>query len=108
MTKRKAIKASCFDCAGESQKEVTFCTAFNCPLWPFRTGESPATYRRRMETALRNYAPEVAEMTRDGIEISKFSEFSIKKPATGAKKSFRKAKGTGNPANHSISSPQED
>ena len=98
MTKTKAIKLHCYDCAGESQKEVTFCTSFDCPLWPFRTGESPAAYRRRMETAKRNYAEDIAEMTADGIETGRFWQFSIKKTMRGAIKSRNAAQDTDNRA----------
>ena len=98
MTKTKAIKLHCYDCAGETSKEVTLCVAFECPLWPFRTGESPATYRRRMETAKRNYAQDFAEMAADGIETGRFWQFSIKKTMRGAKKSRKTATDTDNRA----------
>lgn len=72
MTLRKAIKLHCFDCAGESSKEVTLCCAFDCALWPHRTGESPSSYRLRMQAALKNYAADFREMERAGIDTSPF------------------------------------
>ena len=33
---RAAITAKCWDCCCEDRKEVTFCTATNCPLWDVR------------------------------------------------------------------------
>lgn len=86
MTKTKAIKLHCYDCAGESSKEVTLCVAFECPLWPFRTGESPAAYRRRMLKARENYAEDLERLSKeDGVETSRFWQFSIKKPVPPGK-----------------------
>lgn len=61
MTKSKAIKLHCFDCAGDSNKEVTLCPAFDCPLWPFRTGQGAGSraYKSRVEIAISNYKDEI-------------------------------------------------
>lgn len=50
MTRAKAIQKHCFDCAGGSAKEVTMCELTDCPLWPYRTGQSleSKVYLRRM------------------------------------------------------------
>jgi len=68
----KAIKLHCLDCCCDSQKEVTLCPAFGCALWPFRTNESPGEYGRRMEAARRNYAPEIADMAKAGVDTAHF------------------------------------
>lgn len=63
MTKTQAIKKFCFDCAGESNKEVSLCTAYDCDLWIFRTGAKAGTkgYLSRMATAKKNYEGEFKE-----------------------------------------------
>lgn len=89
MTRSKAIKAHCFDCAGDSNKEVTLCCAFDCPLWEHRTGQSLASsvYRKRMEVARKNYAEELSAMAADGIETARFWKFQSIKSASGGRKS---------------------
>ena len=37
----KAIRALCIECSGDSMSEARKCTAFRCPLWPFRMGTNP-------------------------------------------------------------------
>ena len=75
MSLSKSVKAYCLWCA-ESQKEVSLCPCFDCPLWPFRTGFGPGSggYKRRMQAAVKNYPQEIAGMKRDGVEIARFSE----------------------------------
>ena len=53
MTRAKAIKQHCFDCAGGTAKEVTLCELTDCFLWPYRTGQSPESksYQKRMAKA---------------------------------------------------------
>ena len=38
MTQTKAIAKFCRECVGGNARDVTLCTGFNCPLWPFRLG----------------------------------------------------------------------
>lgn len=61
MTKGKAIKTHCFWCSGDSNKEVTLCTSFDCPLWEYRTGAhiTSTSYRKRMLTALQTFREEL-------------------------------------------------
>ena len=89
MTKAKAIKTFCFDCAGDSNKEVTLCPCFDCPLWEYRTGQgvNSSTYRSRMDTALKNYAEDLAQMSADGCETGRFYKVSSSKSRSVAKKS---------------------
>lgn len=51
MTRAKAIKKYCFDCAGDSSKEVVLCELTGCPLWPYRLGNSPDSkaYQKRLQ-----------------------------------------------------------
>jgi len=97
MTKSKAIKLFCFDCAGESTKEVTLCPALDCQLWPFRFGNSPAAaaYKSRMMTAKANYSEDFSEMLANGIEIARFFQFSSSKKRSVAQKSANAARGMG-------------
>ena len=97
MTKSKAIKLFCFDCAGESTKEVTLCPCLDCQLWPFRFGNSPAsaTYKSRMMTAKSNYPEDFSEMLANGIEIARFFQFSSSKKRSVAQKSADAARGVG-------------
>jgi len=41
LTARKAIREKCKDCCGHQVHEVRKCTATLCPLWPFRTYDTP-------------------------------------------------------------------
>jgi hypothetical protein len=97
MTKSKAIKLFCFDCAGESAKEVTLCPVLDCQLWPFRFGNSPASaaYKSRMMTAKVNYSADFAEMAVDGIETTRFFQFSKQKAVSAAQRAARVALGMG-------------
>lgn len=89
MTKSKAIKLFCFDCAGESTKEVTLCPALDCQLWPFRFGNTPsaAAYKSRMMTAKANYSEDFSEMLANGIETARFFQFSSSRKRSVAQKS---------------------
>jgi hypothetical protein len=40
-TLAEAARAKCLDCCGEQLREVRFCLALTCPLWPFRMGTDP-------------------------------------------------------------------
>ena len=40
-TLAEAARAKCLDCCGEQLREVRFCMALTCPLWPFRMGANP-------------------------------------------------------------------
>lgn len=80
MTKTQAIKKFCFDCAGESNKEVTLCPAADCQLWPYRTGAKAGTkvYQGRMATAKKNYGQEFTDFENDlrsrGFSLSSSSK----------------------------------
>ena len=40
LTPLMAIKTYCFDCSGNSWKEVRECHMEKCPLWKYRQGKS--------------------------------------------------------------------
>lgn len=86
MTKTQAIKKYCYDCAGESNKEVTLCPAFDCPLWEFRTGAKAGTkvYLSRMSTAKKNY-PDEYDVFEKGLADACFS-----KPPSSKQRSVEK------------------
>lgn len=96
MTKTKAIKTYCFECAGESNKEVTLCSAFDCPLWDYRTGAKAGTkvYLNRMAAAKANYPGEYSEFEM-GLENACFSERPSSKQRSVAGKSARTGKEAG-------------
>ena len=66
MNKSQAIKRKCFECAGESPKEVTLCHIVDCPLWPYRFGYSmkDKRYQKRIKSAKRRYPDDFQEMIR--------------------------------------------
>lgn len=41
-----AIRAKCLDCSGGSRHEVHNCKLRDCPLWPYRKGETKAKPER--------------------------------------------------------------
>ena len=45
-TPTEAARAKCLDCCGGQLREVRFCLALTCPLWPFRMGTDPFRGRR--------------------------------------------------------------
>ena len=45
-TLAEAARAKCLDCCGGQLREVRFCMALACPLWPFRMGTDPFRGRR--------------------------------------------------------------
>ena len=55
-TPLRAIRAKCLDCTDGQPKEVRFCPATDCPLYPFRFGKSPRS--RTLSAAQRQAAAE--------------------------------------------------
>lgn len=86
-TKAKAIKEFCFECSGDSAKEVTLCVCPGCPLWPYRTGNhlTSTVYKKRMATAAVNYAEEVTDIRKDPALAPFFPTPSSKKPHGASK-----------------------
>jgi hypothetical protein len=88
MTKSKAIKLFCFDCAGECASDVTFCQIKDCQLWPFRLGSGVGTkcYARRIEVGWGKRS-EAANAARDaGLDIGFFKISSSKTSVSGTKR----------------------
>lgn len=44
----KAIREKCLDCCMGQTSEVKYCTAEDCPLWPFRMGKNPFRQKREL------------------------------------------------------------
>ena len=68
ITPLKAIRLKCLDCTCNQAKEVTLCTAENCPLYAFRTGHRP---QKGNYTSTESYnekaAPTTAKIGNTGI-----------------------------------------
>ena len=41
LTPLKAIRLKCLDCSGGQPKEVRYCPAKECDLYPYRFGKNP-------------------------------------------------------------------
>lgn len=99
MTKMRAIRAFCAECAG-SVHDVTFCTGLTCPLWEHRLGAGMATkvYRGRIEAGW-SHNGEAARAARGcGLTLG---DFLVKRPiraafpAAGARKTGEPGPGVG-------------
>ena len=88
MNKAQAIKKFCYECAGDSNKEVTLCPAVDCSLWIYRTGAKAGTqtYMKRLETARTNYPEEFADLA-NTPETGHFFKLSSSKQRSVARKS---------------------
>ena len=64
LTRSKAIRAKCLDCAGGTSKEATLCHVFNCPLWQYRFANSlkSSEFTQRMDGAKKRFPKEFAEI----------------------------------------------
>jgi hypothetical protein len=64
VTRAKAIKAHCLDCAGGSAKDATLCHIVDCPLWEWRIGPPPTSqnYKLRMAKAAQRWPDDVREI----------------------------------------------
>lgn len=85
MTKSKAIKAHCRDCAGGSPLEVTLCGITDCPLWEHRLGCSPKSrvYQERVSKALKAHPAMVEELCQAGVDVAFFERKSPKEALPG-------------------------
>lgn len=86
-----AVKKYCFQCSGNSNKEVVLCHIFDCPLWEWRCGNHISTnaYKDRLKTAVKNYIVEFGILfTEFGIMPEHFStgDFKYSKNFNGIKK----------------------
>jgi hypothetical protein len=63
MTRATTIHRFCRECVSNSPKELVLCTGFNCPLYPFRLGNSPnaKAYKQAMPNAKKRWPKEWAE-----------------------------------------------
>ena len=92
--KARAIRDYCLDCAGESSKEVTLCTAVDCPLWEYRVGShvSSKVYKGRMATAVRNYAEDITDIRKEP-DLAPFFPAPSSKTSHGESKHGQKQQG---------------
>lgn len=72
MTKGRAIKKNCLDCAGGSALEVTLCEILDCPLWEHRLGCSTKSriYQKRFNRALTAHAERAQELAGIGADVA--------------------------------------
>ena len=66
MSALKALRLKCLDCCNFSANEVRFCTAVDCPGWPFRLGKSP--WRQPLSAEAR--AERAEQLRRNRISVS--------------------------------------
>ena len=87
MTKGKAIRLYCFDCAGGTTLEVTLCPITACPLWEHRTGNGVDSnpYRERMRLAVEHHPEAMKELAEMGVDMA-FFRVQTRPAATTAKK----------------------
>lgn len=79
VSRGKAIKAYCRECAGGSYLEVLVCHLFDCPLWPYRTGYSANVNKKSLKIALGKH-PDIAVS-------APFLRPQVPKPTLGRRKS---------------------
>jgi len=41
LTPLRTIRRKCYDCSCHQPGEIRFCSAIECPLWPYRLGHRP-------------------------------------------------------------------
>jgi len=74
MTRQRAIYLKCLDCSAGSPREVTLCTAFDCPLWEYRCGYhiSAKAYEKRVKAAFSKNIEEIKDLEREGLKLADF------------------------------------
>jgi len=87
MNRRRAIYLKCLDCCGDSWKEVLICQAFDCPLWPFRTGDNIGSirYKRRIQAAFAKKTEDITELQKQGLDMPFFRTEYRKNPSNDFK-----------------------
>jgi hypothetical protein len=85
MTKARAIKMHCLDCAGDSPLEATLCEITDCPLWEHRLGCSPKSqiYQKRVKRALASHPERAKELSRAGVDMALLSSEHAKQGLPG-------------------------
>lgn len=74
LSKARAIKLYCLECAGGTASEATFCHLLECPLWPFRLGAGIKSklYRQRVTGAFTRRPDIVKELKELGFGLEDF------------------------------------
>ncbi len=57
----QAIRAKCLDCCVGQPKEVRLCQAYDCDLWPYRTGKNPFSASGGNPATLKNASQKTPE-----------------------------------------------
>jgi len=55
LTRSKAVHERCLNCSGWNAREVTNCSATDCPLYPFRTGKGSRGRAQERNKAIVRY-----------------------------------------------------
>ena len=88
------VRAKCLDCCCNQRSEVLRCTAYGCPLWPFRMGtnplRTPMSDERRAEAAVR--MANARNKSRKDTGFSKTDEGAGRVLATSHEKPLRQAR----------------
>ena len=94
MSRRRAIYLKCLDCCGDSWKEVLICQVFDCPLWPFRTGDNIGStrYKKRIKAAFAKKTEDITELQKQGVDMPFFRTEYRKNPSNDFKQ-FRVRRG---------------
>ena len=74
ITKAKAIRAHCMDCAGWMRSEVSKCTCRTCALYPFRFGNEKGLDRMYFEKTNEEKAKEKEQQEEDEWEAEMEAE----------------------------------
>jgi len=78
MSRTRAVKAHCLDCAGETANEVVLCQVFDCPIWEWRFGSHYLTpgNLKRTRGVLARLDDAVHELKLLGIDPGFFTDLS--------------------------------
>lgn len=64
MSRTRAIKVNCFECAGDNAFEVLLCHLEDCPLWPYRT----SNHEKRLKIYLEKH-PDIAKERKEAVNV---------------------------------------
>lgn len=87
MTRAKAIKTHCSECAGDVASDVVLCQIKDCPLWPFRLGcgMKSDVYAKRIDAAWEKHSDAADDARDQGLDIAFFKISSNKTSHSGDK-----------------------
>jgi len=87
MNRRQAIYLKCLDCCGDNWREVLICQVFDCPLWPFRTGDNIGStrYKKRIRALFTRKTEDITELQKQGLDMPFFRTEHMKNPSNDFK-----------------------